>query len=129
MHYIDLEVRRGEMLALVGPSGSGKSTLVNLIPRFYDVSSGRILVDGQDVRTLTLDSLLDRVHGTEKVDALASRSTEHVPDPRVSHVADQGVEPITALSLEQCRENGLRAVLVEMTRNARPKPSPVQVLV
>jgi len=61
LHEIDLEVRAGEMLALVGPSGAGKSTLVNLIPRFYDVSSGRILIDGLDVRTLTLESLRKQI--------------------------------------------------------------------
>ena len=61
LHEINLEVRRGEMLALVGPSGAGKSTLVNLIPRFYDVSSGRILIDGPDVRSLTLDSLRQQI--------------------------------------------------------------------
>ena len=61
LHDIHLEVRRGEMLALVGPSGAGKSTLVNLIPRFYDVSSGRILIDGHDVRSLTLDSLRKQI--------------------------------------------------------------------
>jgi subfamily B ATP-binding cassette protein MsbA len=61
LHDINLEVRRGEMLALVGPSGAGKSTLVNLIPRFYDVSSGRILIDGHDVRSLTLDSLRKQI--------------------------------------------------------------------
>jgi ATP-binding cassette, subfamily B, bacterial MsbA len=61
LHDIDLEVRAGEMLALVGPSGAGKSTLVNLIPRFYDASSGRILIDGHDVRTLTLDSLRKQI--------------------------------------------------------------------
>ncbi len=61
LHEINLEVRRGEMLALVGPSGAGKSTLVNLIPRFYDASSGRILIDGYDVRVLTLDSLRKQV--------------------------------------------------------------------
>ena len=61
LHEINLEVRRGEMLALVGPSGAGKSTLVNLIPRFYDVSSGRILIDGHDVRSLTLDSLRQQI--------------------------------------------------------------------
>jgi ATP-binding cassette, subfamily B, bacterial MsbA len=61
LHEIDLEVRVGEMLALVGPSGAGKSTLVNLIPRFYDVSSGRILIDGHDVRSLTLDSLRKQI--------------------------------------------------------------------
>ncbi len=57
LHNVDLEVRAGEVLALVGPSGAGKSTLVNLIPRFFDVTSGRILIDGQDVRDLTLSSL------------------------------------------------------------------------
>ncbi len=61
LHEINLEVRRGEMLALVGPSGAGKSTLVNLLPRFYDVSSGRILIDGYDVRALTLDSLRKQI--------------------------------------------------------------------
>ena len=54
---IDLEVRRGEVLALVGPSGAGKSTLVNLIPRFFDVNEGRILLDGNDLRDVTIASL------------------------------------------------------------------------
>jgi len=54
---VNLDVRAGEVLAVVGPSGAGKSTLVNLIPRFFDVSSGRILLDGKDVRELTLSSL------------------------------------------------------------------------
>ena len=57
LHNVDLEVQAGEVLALVGPSGAGKSTLVNLIPRFFDVTSGRILIDGQDIRDLTLASL------------------------------------------------------------------------
>ena len=54
---INLEVEKGEVLAIVGSSGAGKSTLVHLIPRFFDVSSGRILVDGYDVREVTLASL------------------------------------------------------------------------
>jgi subfamily B ATP-binding cassette protein MsbA len=57
LHNVDLELRTGEVLALVGPSGAGKSTLVNLIPRFFDVTSGRILLDGHDVREFTLGSL------------------------------------------------------------------------
>ena len=57
LYNVDLEVRAGEVLAVVGPSGAGKSTLVNLIPRFFDVTSGRILIDGKDVRDLTLHSL------------------------------------------------------------------------
>jgi subfamily B ATP-binding cassette protein MsbA len=54
---IDLTVEAGQMVALVGMSGVGKSTLVDLIPRFYDVKSGRILVDGVDIRDLTVKSL------------------------------------------------------------------------
>jgi subfamily B ATP-binding cassette protein MsbA len=54
---IDLHIRPGEKLALVGPSGGGKTTLVNLLPRFYSPSSGRILLDGHDVQSLTLESL------------------------------------------------------------------------
>jgi subfamily B ATP-binding cassette protein MsbA len=61
LHNVDLEVRTGEVLAIVGPSGAGKTTLVNLIPRFFDVTSGRILIDGHDLRDLTLGSLRRQV--------------------------------------------------------------------
>ncbi|MGA2850985.1 MAG: ABC transporter ATP-binding protein [Terracidiphilus sp.] len=61
LHNVDLEVRAGEVLALVGPSGAGKSTLVNLIPRFFDVTSGRIVIDGHDIRDCTLASLRRQV--------------------------------------------------------------------
>jgi subfamily B ATP-binding cassette protein MsbA len=54
---IDLHVRPGETVALVGGSGGGKTTLVNLLPRFYPPSSGRILLDGHDIQTVTLESL------------------------------------------------------------------------
>ena len=54
---INLEIRRGETVALVGMSGAGKTTLSALLPRFYDVSSGAITVDGMDIRKLTLESL------------------------------------------------------------------------
>ncbi len=54
---ISLQVRPGETVALVGASGGGKTTLVNLLPRFYSPDRGRILLDGQDIQTLTLDSL------------------------------------------------------------------------
>jgi subfamily B ATP-binding cassette protein MsbA len=61
LHNVDLQVRAGEVLAVVGPSGAGKSTLVNLIPRFFDVTSGRIAIDGHDVRDCTLGSLRRQV--------------------------------------------------------------------
>jgi subfamily B ATP-binding cassette protein MsbA len=57
LNAVDFEVRNGEVVAIVGASGSGKSTLVNLVPRFFDVSSGRILIDGVDIRECTLRSL------------------------------------------------------------------------
>src|SRR5947209_8085548 len=61
LHEISLEVRRGEVLAIVGSSGSGKSTLVHLIPRFFDVTQGKLLIDGNDVRDVTLASLREQV--------------------------------------------------------------------
>ena len=61
LHGIDLEVKAGEVLAVVGSSGAGKSTLVHLIPRFFDVSGGRILIDGMDVRDVTLASLRSQI--------------------------------------------------------------------
>ncbi len=61
LHNVDLRMCVGEVLALVGPSGAGKSTMVNLIPRFFDATSGRILIDGKDIRDLTLASLRRQV--------------------------------------------------------------------
>ncbi|HET9100613.1 MAG TPA: ABC transporter ATP-binding protein [Acidobacteriaceae bacterium] len=61
LHDIDLTVKRGEVIAFVGPSGAGKTTLVNLIPRFYDVSSGQITIDGHDLRDVTLYSLRTQI--------------------------------------------------------------------
>ena len=57
LHHLSMKVLPGQSVALVGPSGSGKTTLCNLIPRFYDVTEGSILIDGQDVRNLTQKSL------------------------------------------------------------------------
>ena len=57
LRNVELEVRAGETVAFVGPSGGGKTTLLNLIPRFYDVTEGRVRLDGHDVREVTLASL------------------------------------------------------------------------
>ena len=61
LHDLNLTVTRGDVMALVGPSGAGKSTLINLIPRFFDVTDGRILMDGNDVRDMGLQSLREQI--------------------------------------------------------------------
>jgi subfamily B ATP-binding cassette protein MsbA len=58
---INFKVRKGEIIALVGPSGGGKSTLVDLVPRFYDPFNGRILIDGIDIRNITIESLRSKM--------------------------------------------------------------------
>jgi ATP-binding cassette, subfamily B, bacterial len=57
LRHVSFQANPGEMIALVGPTGSGKSTLVNLLPAFYELTDGRILIDGHDTRDLTLESL------------------------------------------------------------------------
>ena len=61
LHDVDLHIRPGETVAVVGPSGGGKSTLCQLIPRFYDVTDGAIRIDGEDVRQVTQESLRQNV--------------------------------------------------------------------
>lgn len=61
LHDINLDVKPGEVIALVGPSGAGKSSLVNLIPRFFDVSGGKITIDGYDLRDVTIASLREQI--------------------------------------------------------------------
>lgn len=61
LNHINLEVTAGSYMALVGSSGAGKTTLCSLIPRFYDVTDGRVLIDGQDIRGVKLKSLRDQI--------------------------------------------------------------------
>jgi subfamily B ATP-binding cassette protein MsbA len=61
LHGFSLKINRGEVVALVGPSGGGKSTLIGLLNRFYDPQQGRILIDGRDIKTLTLNSLKQNI--------------------------------------------------------------------
>jgi ATP-binding cassette subfamily B protein/subfamily B ATP-binding cassette protein MsbA len=61
LRKVSLHARPGEMVALVGPTGAGKSTLVNLLPAFYELNSGRITIDGQDITGLSLESLRSHI--------------------------------------------------------------------
>ena len=61
LSHVSFEIPAGKSIALVGPSGSGKTTICSLLPRFYDVTGGKITIDGQDVRTLTLKSLRNQI--------------------------------------------------------------------
>ncbi|MBB3319067.1 ATP-binding cassette subfamily B protein [Rhizobium sp. BK176] len=74
---VSFEARRGETIGIVGPPGSGKSTLAHLIPRFYDVTEGRITIDGQDIRKATLQSLRRSVAVVQQDSFLFTTSIEN----------------------------------------------------
>lgn len=74
LREVDLDITAGETVALVGPSGAGKTTVLNLIPRFYDVTGGRVLIDGQDIRHATLDSVMQRIALVSQEPALFNES-------------------------------------------------------
>jgi subfamily B ATP-binding cassette protein MsbA len=76
LHHLNLQANPGEVVALVGPSGAGKSTLVALIPRFYDPVEGRILLDGTDIRELSLEDLRSHIGIVPQETQLFSGSIE-----------------------------------------------------
>ncbi len=92
LHEIDLRIGAGEIVALVGSSGSGKTTLVNLIPRFYDPTEGRLLFDGVDVRTLSLSSLRRQI-------GIVSQDTVLFDDTIRNNIA-YGMRDITEARIE-----------------------------
>jgi subfamily B ATP-binding cassette protein MsbA len=99
LHNVNLEVRGGEVLALVGPSGAGKSTLVNLIPRFFDATSGRILIDSVNLRDCSLASLRRQV-------AQVTQETILFNDTVRNNIA-YGQPEVKAAVVEQAARNAL----------------------
>ncbi len=114
---ITLAVKSGERIAIVGPSGAGKSTLVQLIARFYDPSAGRILVDGVDVREVSLDALRDRIALVPQDPVIFSGTIAEnlryakpdATDAELRHAAQQA----SALGFIDAMEKGFDAVVGE----------------
>ena len=77
LHNINLTVGAGEVIAIVGTSGSGKTTMVDLIPRFFDVSQGAILIDGHDIRDVTLASLREQIGMVTQQTILFNETVRH----------------------------------------------------
>jgi ATP-binding cassette, subfamily B, bacterial MsbA len=99
LHEINLEVRAGEVVAVVGSSGAGKSTLVHLIPRFFDVTGGRILIDGQDVRDVTLASLRSQIGIVTQETVLFNDTVRNNIAYGQPHVSQQHVEAAARAAL------------------------------
>jgi ATP-binding cassette, subfamily B, bacterial MsbA len=96
---VNLEVRVGEVVAVVGSSGAGKSTLVHLIPRFFDVTSGRLLIDGHDVRDVTLASLRSQIGIVTQETVLFNDTVRNNIAYGQPHVAAKDVEAAARMAL------------------------------
>ncbi len=94
---IDLEVKKGEMVALVGFSGAGKSTLVKLLPRFYDVTRGAVMIDGVDIRDVTFESLRDQISIVTQETILFNESVrDNIAFGRKDYTSEQVLEAARA---------------------------------
>lgn len=102
IQHISLTAEPGQMIALVGPSGSGKSTIANLIPRFYDVDSGVISIDGHDIRQVTADSLREQIGLVPQETMLFSTSVmENIRYGRLDATDEEVVEAARAANAEE----------------------------
>ena len=102
LQHISLKAEPGQMIALVGPSGSGKSTIANLIPRFYDVDSGTITIDGHDIRDVTSDSLREQIGLVPQETMLFSTTVmENIRYGRLEATDEEVIEAARAANAEE----------------------------
>ena len=102
LQHISLKAEPGQMIALVGPSGSGKSTIANLIPRFYDVDSGTIAIDGHDIRQVTADSLREQIGlGPQETMLFSTTVMENIRYGRLDATDEEVVEAARAANAEE----------------------------
>lgn len=102
LQHISLKAEPGQMIALVGPSGSGKSTIANLIPRFYDVDSGTISIDGHDIRQVTADSLREQIGLVPQETMLFSTTVmENIRYGRLDATDEEVMEAARAANAEE----------------------------
>ena len=102
LQHISFKAEPGQMIALVGPSGSGKSTIANLIPRFYDVDSGTISIDGHDIRQVTADSLREQIGLVPQETMLFSTTVmENIRYGRLDATDEEVVEAARAANAEE----------------------------
>ncbi|MGZ8716313.1 MAG: ABC transporter ATP-binding protein [Gaiellaceae bacterium] len=95
---VDLDVAAGRIVALIGQTGSGKTTLTSLVPRFYDVTSGRVTIDGVDVRDVTLTSLRREIGVISQDPFLFSATVRENIMFGAPHLTDEGVERVARLA-------------------------------
>lgn len=117
LHDIDMTIEPGEVVALVGPSGAGKSTLFNLIPRFYDPTSGNVCIDGYDLRDVTLNSLRAQIGIVpQEVQLFADTVRENLRYGRLDATDDELVAAAKAANADEFIDrlpNGLDTVVGE----------------
>lgn len=102
LQHISLKAEPGQMIALVGPSGSGKSTIASLIPRFYDVDSGTITIDGHDIRQVTADSLREQIGLVPQETMLFSTTVmENIRYGRLDATDEEVIEAARAANAEE----------------------------
>lgn len=104
LSHISFQVKQGETLAIIGATGSGKSTLVSLIPRFYDATSGQVLVDGVDVKDYAFDALYDKLgYVTQKAVLFSGTIRDNIFFGESAAAADDGALS-SAIELSQAKE-------------------------